>query len=68
MNAQSYNERNMIEQEMPVAKPKQISHKTAREKYGVIISKIQILDGVRFYLLDNGNIIDSIGDIRYISK
>lgn len=45
---------------------KQITQKEAKEKYGIVISKMQKLDGVTFYLLDNGNVIDSLGDIRYI--
>lgn len=44
---------------------KQITQKQAREKYGIVISKIQHHDKVKFYLLDNGNVVDHIGDIRY---
>lgn len=44
---------------------KQITQKQAKEKYGIIVSKMQKLDRVKYYLLDNGNVIDSMGDIRY---
>lgn len=43
---------------------KQITHKEAKEKYGVVISKMQKLDKVKFYLTEDGDIIDSLGDTR----
>ncbi|MES2408766.1 MAG: hypothetical protein V4509_00515 [Patescibacteria group bacterium] len=45
-----------------------ITFKEAKEKYGIVNSAMQRLDKVRFYLLDNGNVVDSMGDIRYIAK
>lgn len=44
---------------------KQITQKEAKSKYGIVISKMQKLDKVKFYLLPNGNVVDSLGDIRY---
>lgn len=46
---------------------KQITQKLAKEKYGILISKMQKLDKIKFYLLDNGNVIDSTDSIRYIA-
>lgn len=46
-------------------KKKQITQKEAKEKYGIVISKIQKLDRTKFYLLPNGNVVDSLGDIRF---
>lgn len=45
---------------------KRISNKVASEKYGIVISKMQRYNGYRFYLLENGNVIDSDGDLRFI--
>ena len=45
---------------------KQITQKEAKEKYGVVISKMQKLDNVKFYLLENGDVIDHIGDKRFL--
>jgi len=42
---------------------KKISKKEAREKYGIITSGVNSL--YSYFLLDNGDIIDSDGDIRY---
>lgn len=47
---------------------KQITQKLAREKYGIVISKMQHYNNYKFYLLDNGNVIDSDSDIRYQAK
>lgn len=47
---------------------KQITQKVAREKYGIVISKMQRYNGYKFYLLPNGDVIDSDGDIRFISN
>lgn len=44
---------------------KQISAKTAREKYGVIVKKPNFY---KFYLLDDGRVIDSDGDIRALPQ
>jgi len=46
---------------------KQITQKEAKEKYGVVISKMQHYNNYKFYLLDNGDVVDSNGDIRYTS-
>ena len=46
---------------------KQITQKVAKEKYGVFISKMQHISHTKFYLLDNGNVVDSCGDIRFIA-
>ena len=43
-----------------------ISQKEAKTKYNIVISKMQKLNKIKFFLLDNGNIIDSLGDTRYI--
>ncbi len=43
---------------------KQISKQEAHDKYGVIITGINSL--YRYYLTDDGKVIDSDGDIRYI--
>lgn len=43
----------------------QISNKEASTKYGIIISKMQIYNKYKFFLLENGDVIDSDGDIRY---
>lgn len=45
---------------------KQITQKEARNKYGVVISKMQHYNHYKFYLLDDGRVMDSDGDIRYI--
>lgn len=42
---------------------KRISIKEARSKYGIVASGGSSL--LRYYLLDNGNVEDSLGDIRY---
>ena len=47
---------------------KQITQKEAKQKYGIVISKIQKLDKTKFFLCDNGNVIDSLGDIRFINN
>lgn len=44
---------------------KQISKKEAREKYGVIVKRFH---DYKYYLLDNGDVVDSDGDIRYINN
>jgi hypothetical protein len=44
---------------------KQITQKEAKEKYGIVISKSQKLDKTKFFLLANGDVVDSLGDIRY---
>lgn len=46
-------------------KKKQITQKEAKEKYGIVISKSQKLDRTKFFLLANGNVVDSLGDIRF---
>lgn len=46
---------------------KQITQKLAKEKYGIVISQMQKLDKIKFFLLDDGNVIDSNGDVRYIN-
>ena len=43
---------------------KQISKKEAHDKYGVIISGANSL--YRYYLTDDGYVVDSDGDYRYI--
>ena len=45
---------------------KRISKKEASEKYGVITTGINSL--YRYYLLLNGNVVDSDGDIRYYNQ
>jgi hypothetical protein len=45
---------------------KQITQKLAKEKYGVVISKMQHYNHYKFFLLDDGRVMDSDGDIRYI--
>lgn len=47
---------------------KQITQKEAKEKYGIVISNMQKLDKVKFYLQDNGNVIDSNGDTRFVQN
>lgn len=44
---------------------KQISKKQAKEKYGIIIRRY---DDYKYYLLSNGDVVDSDGCIRFISK
>ncbi len=39
-----------------------IGKKVARDKYGVLTSRY---DNLKYYLLENGKIIDSAGDLRY---
>ena len=46
-------------------KKKQITIKEAQDKYGIVVSKMQRYNKVKYYLQDNGNVIDSDGDIRY---
>lgn len=46
---------------------KQITQKEAKEKYGIVISKSQKLDNIKFFLLANGDVVDSLGDKRYIA-
>jgi len=46
---------------------KRISQKVARTKYGIVISKLQHYNNYKFFLLDNGNVVDSDGDIRYVA-
>jgi len=41
---------------------KEISKKEAKEKYGIIIKRFH---AYKYYLLDNGDVVDSDGDIRY---
>ena len=47
---------------------KRISQKIAKEKYGIVISKLQHYNNYKFFLLDNGNVVDSDGDIRYLNE
>jgi len=42
---------------------KRISKKEASEKYGVSVTGPNSL--YKYYLLDNGNVIDDDGDVRY---
>ena len=44
-----------------------ISQKIAKEKYGIVISKSQHYNNYKFFLLDNGNVVDSDGDTRYLN-
>lgn len=44
---------------------KLISRKVASEKYGIVVSKMQQYNKVKYYLLDNGSVVDSDGDVRY---
>ena len=44
---------------------KEISKKIAKEKYGILVRSWH---DYKYYLLDNGNVIDSAGDLRYLSK
>lgn len=46
---------------------KLITQKEAKAS-GVVISKAQKLDKIKFYRLNNGNIIDSNGDTRFINN
>ena len=46
-------------------KKTRISKKEAKNKYGVLTKKN---DGLIYFLLENGNVIDSIGDTRYIKN
>ncbi len=46
---------------------KQITIYEAVTKYGIVVSKMQRLDKVKFYLMDNGNVMDSFDDMRYIA-
>lgn len=46
-------------------KMRKIPRKTARAKYGIVTSGASNL--YAYYLLDNGNVIDSDGDVRYIA-
>lgn len=39
-----------------------IGKKVARDKYGVLTSRY---DNLKYYLLENGKVIDSAGDTRY---
>ncbi len=41
---------------------KLITKKEARDKYGIIVMKHH---DYKYYLLPNGNVVDSDGDIRY---
>ena len=43
-------------------KKTQIGKKVARDKYGVLTSRY---DDLKYYLLDNGQVVDSAGDLRY---
>ena len=47
---------------------KEITYKRAAEEFGCLISKMQRLDRIKFYLLENGNVIDSMGDLRFIKR
>lgn len=44
---------------------KQITQREAKEKYGIVISKMQHYNNYKFFLFDNGDVVDSDGDIRY---
>lgn len=44
---------------------KEITKKEARDKYGIIALKRHDL---KYFLQDNGNVVDSAGDIRYIAR
>ena len=44
---------------------KQITKSEARNKYGIVITRFQIY---KYYLLDNGDVIDSDGDTRYLGE
>lgn len=50
-----------------MAKKQKITNKIAEEEYGIVISKSQKLNQIEFYLLSNGNVVDSLGDIRFIA-
>lgn len=41
---------------------KKISKKEAREKYGIIIKRFH---NYEYFLLENGDVVDSDGDVRY---
>lgn len=45
---------------------KKITYKEAKEKYGIVISAMQRLDKIKFFLNDKGEVVDSLGDMRYI--
>ena len=47
---------------------KEITHTRAIEEFGCILSEMQKLNRIKFYLLENGNIIDSMGDLRFIKN
>lgn len=44
---------------------KRITQREAKEKYGIVVSKMQRYNKVKCYLLENGSVVDSDGDIRY---
>ena len=46
-------------------KKKEISKKQAREKYGIIVKRFH---DYKYFLLENGDVIDSDGDIRYVEN
>ena len=46
----------------------QITQKEAKEKYGVVISKMQHYNYYKFYLCDDGRVVDSDGDTRFFPK
>lgn len=47
-------------------KKKRISKEVASEKYGIITTGVNSL--YNYYLLPNGDVIDSDGDVRYTPK
>jgi hypothetical protein len=44
---------------------KQISKKEARTKYGIVVKRYH---DYKYYLLENGDVVDSDGDIRFINQ
>jgi hypothetical protein len=44
---------------------KQISKKVASQKYGIIVKRYH---DYKYYLLDNGSVVDSDGCVRYIPQ
>lgn len=44
---------------------KEVNRKEASEKYGIIVKRFH---DYKYYLMSNGNVIDSDGDTRFINN